>query len=120
MGGEPKFEGSQYIPDVPYAEFANLLGLTGIRCDSPDSIGRAWDQALAANGPVVLEVVVDKDIPPVPPHIKKMMAKKTAKAVIKDPDRVSIGKKGAKQKMHEFTESIKQSVGKGGPEDRAE
>ncbi|OBI97407.1 thiamine pyrophosphate-requiring protein [Mycobacterium alsense] len=110
MGGEPKFEGSQYIPDVPYAEFAKLLGLTGIRCDDPAKIGQAWDQALAANGPVVLEVVVDKDIPPVPPHIKKMMAKKTAKAVMKDPDRTSIGMKGAKQKMHEFTESIK-SVG---------
>ncbi len=63
MGGEPKFEGSQYIPDAPYAEFANLLGLTGIRCDSPKTIGEAWDQALAAKGPVVLEVVVDPDIP---------------------------------------------------------
>jgi pyruvate dehydrogenase (quinone) len=113
MGGEPKFEGSQYIPDVPYAEFAKLLGLTGIRCDDPEKIGDAWDEALAARGPVVLEVVVDKDIPPVPPHIKTMMAKKTAKAVLKDPDRVSIGTKGAKQKMHEFTESIK-SVGRRG------
>lgn len=116
MGGEPKFEGSQYIPDVPYAEFARLLGLTGIRCDDPAKIGQAWDQALAASTPVVLEVVVDKDIPPVPPHIKTMMAKKTAKAVLKDPDRVSIAKKGAKQKMHEFTESIK-SVGGRGAED---
>lgn len=113
MGGEPKFEGSQYIPDVPYSEFAKLLGLTGIRCDDPKKIGEAWDQALAASGPVVLEVVVDKDIPPVPPHIKKMMAKKTAKAVVKDPDRVSIAKKGAKQKMHEFTESIKSVGGRG-------
>jgi pyruvate dehydrogenase (quinone) len=110
MGGEPKFEGSQMIPDVPYAEFANLLGMTGIRCDSPDSIGQAWDQALSASGPVVLEVVVDPDIPPVPPHIESMIAKNTAKAIIKDPDRVSIVTKGAKQKMHEFTESAKQSV----------
>ncbi len=113
MGGEPKFEGSQYIPDVPYAEFANLLGLTGIRCDDPKTIGDAWDRALAANGPVVLEVVVDKDIPPVPPHIKTQMAKKTAKALAKDPDRVSLAKKGAKQKIHEFTESVKSSVSKG-------
>jgi len=110
MGGEPKFEDSQMIPDVPYAEFAKLLGLTGIRCDSPDTIGQAWDQALSAPGPVVLEVVVDPDIPPVPPHIEKMIAKNTAKAIIKDPDRVSVVTKGAKQKMHEFTESAKQSV----------
>lgn len=110
MGGEPKFEGSQMIPDVPYAEFANLLGLTGIRCDSPETIGEAWDRALAASGPVVLEVVVDPDVPPVPPRIEKMVAKNTAKAMIKDPDRVSVVAKGAKQKMHEFTESAKQSV----------
>lgn len=110
MGGQPKFEGSQYIPDVPYAEFANLLGLTGIRCDSPATIGEAWDRALAASGPVVLEVVVDPNVPPVPPQIRMEMAKKTAKAVLKDPDRVSMTAKGAKQKMHEFTESAKQTV----------
>jgi pyruvate dehydrogenase (quinone) len=59
---------------------------------------------------VVLEVVVDPEVPPVPPHIKKMMAKKTAKAIVKDPERVGVATKGTKQKMHEFTESAKQSV----------
>ena len=58
----------------------------------------------------MLEVVVDPDIPPVPPHIEKLVAKNTAKAMIKDPDRVSIVTKGAKQKMHEFTESARQTV----------
>ncbi len=110
MGGEPKFEGSQHIPDVPYAEFATLLGLTGIRCDDPSTIGQAWDEALSASGPVVLEVVVDPDVPPVPPQIRSEMAKNTAKAVLRDPDRVSMTTKGAKQKMHEFTESAKQTV----------
>lgn len=110
MGGEPKFEDSQTLPDVPYAEFAQLLGLTGIRCDSPETIGAAWDQALAASGPVVLEVVVDPDVPPVPPHIEKSMAKNTAKAMLKDPDRAGVLAQGARQKMHEFTESARQSV----------
>lgn len=110
MGGEKKFEGSQHIPDVPYAEFANMLGLTGIRCDDPKNIGHAWDQALAAPGPVVLEVVVDPDIAPVPPQIRMDIAKNTAKAMIKDPDRVSIATKSAKQKVHEFTESARQTV----------
>jgi pyruvate dehydrogenase (quinone) len=110
MGGEPKFEGTQSIPDVPYAEFAKLLGLTGIRCDDPSTIGKAWDEALAANGPVVLEVVVDPEVPPVPPHIQMTIAKKTAKAMVKDPERVGVTTKGAKQKMHEFTESAKQTV----------
>nr|WP_235681447.1 thiamine pyrophosphate-requiring protein [Tomitella gaofuii] len=108
QGADPKFEGSQNIPDVPYAEFASMLGLTGIRCDSPDDIGAAWDRALATDGPVVLEVVVDPEIPPVPPHMKKEMVKKTAKAMVDDPQKVGVAAKGAKQKLHEFTESAKQ------------
>jgi pyruvate dehydrogenase (quinone) len=111
MAGDPKFEGSQRIPDVPYAAFAELLGLKGIRCDSPKKIGEAWDEALSANRPVVLEVVVDPEIPPIPPHIKKMQAKKAAKAIRKgDPEAAGIATKGAKQKLHEFTESVKESL----------
>jgi pyruvate dehydrogenase (quinone) len=111
MAGDPKFEGSQSIPDVPYAAWAELLGLTGIRCDNPKKIGAAWDQALAANGPVVLEVIVDPEIPPIPPHIKKMQGKKAAKALRKgDPEAWGIATKGAKQKLHEFTESMKESL----------
>ncbi|UNS95870.1 thiamine pyrophosphate-requiring protein [Streptomyces tubbatahanensis] len=111
MGGEPKFMGSQYIPEVPYAEWAKLLGFTGIRCDSPKSIGAAWDEALASTKPVVLEVVVDPEVPPVPPHIKKMQAKKVAKALRQgDPEAWGIATKGGRQKAHEFTESLKRSL----------
>jgi pyruvate dehydrogenase (quinone) len=111
MAGEPKFMGSQYIPDVPYAEWAKLLGFTGIRCDSPKKIGAAWDEALASDKPVVLEVVVDPEIPPVPPHIKKMQAKKVAKALREgDPEMWGIATKGGKQKIHEFTESVKRTL----------
>ncbi|NHD19497.1 MULTISPECIES: thiamine pyrophosphate-requiring protein [unclassified Actinopolyspora] len=111
MGGERKFPGSQDIPDVPYAEWARLLGFTGIRCDSPDEIGSAWDRALRAEGPVVLEAVVDSEVPPVPPHIKSTQAQKVAQALREgDPQTWGIVAKGAKQKMHEFTESVKSSV----------
>ncbi|MGV0625430.1 thiamine pyrophosphate-requiring protein [Mycolicibacter minnesotensis] len=110
MAGEPRFDASQLIPDVPYAEIANLLGLRGIRCDDPESIGQAWDQALAASGPVVLEVVVDPDIPPMPPRIDRQIAKNTAKALAKDPDRMNIVAKGFKQKVREFAESAKQAM----------
>jgi pyruvate dehydrogenase (quinone) len=111
MAGDPKFEGSQHIPDAPYAEWAKLLGLTGIRCDNPKDIGAAWDQALASEKPCVLEVVVSDEVPPIPPHIKKMQIKKAAMAMKKgDPEMFGIVEKGAKQKMHEFTESAKMSL----------
>ena len=106
--GDPKFMGSQWIPDVPYAEWATLLGFTGIRVDDPERMGTAWDEALAADGPCVLEVVVDPEIPPMPPHIKSELAKKSARAMLKgDPEEVGVVMKGARQKMVEFTESLK-------------
>src|SRR5439155_1089867 len=44
MSGDPKFEGSQELPDFPYAAYAEMLGLTGIRVDSPDDVADAWDR----------------------------------------------------------------------------
>jgi pyruvate dehydrogenase (quinone) len=111
MAGERKFPGSQTIPDVPYAEYARLLGFTGIRCDDPDRLGAAWEQALAAPGPVVLEVVTDDEIPPIPPHIKKEQIESVAKAMRQgDPEAWGIATKGAKQKLTEFTESVKEKL----------
>jgi pyruvate dehydrogenase (quinone) len=109
--GDPKFMGSQWIPDVPYAEFAKLLGLKGIKVDDPKEMGAAWDEALAADRPVVLEVVTDPEIPPIPPHIKKELGKKSATAMLKgDPEEVGVITKGVKQKLHEFTESVKEKL----------
>src|SRR5437762_11046380 len=69
MSGDPKFEGSQALPDFPYARYAELLGLKGIRVDSPDQAASASDEALSADRPVVLEAVTDPEVPPLPPHI---------------------------------------------------
>ncbi|MEV0002813.1 thiamine pyrophosphate-binding protein [Micromonospora sp. NPDC050980] len=49
--------------DVPYAGWARLLGLHGVRVDRPDLVGAAWDEALAADRPTVLEAVVDPTVP---------------------------------------------------------
>jgi pyruvate dehydrogenase (quinone) len=69
MEGDPKFEVSQDIPDFPYARYAELIGLRGIRVDDPEHVGAAWDEALAADRPVVLEALTDPEVPPLPPHI---------------------------------------------------
>jgi pyruvate dehydrogenase (quinone) len=107
MGGDPKFMGSQYIPDAPYAQWGELLGLKGIRCDSGDLMGKAWDEALSADRPVVLEVVVDQEVPPLPPHIKTTEAKKMAKAMAKgDPERIGVMESALKQKWYEFKEAL--------------
>lgn len=69
MEGEPKFKGSQGVPDFGFARYAELLGLKGIRVDLPEQIGPAWDQAFSARCPVVIEAVTDPEVPTLPPHI---------------------------------------------------
>jgi pyruvate dehydrogenase (quinone) len=85
--GDPKFEASQDIPDVPYAEFAKMLGLEGIRVDDPADISKALQSLLAADRPAVLDVMVDPNVPTVPPHIEKSKMINFSKAMLKgDPD----------------------------------
>jgi pyruvate dehydrogenase (quinone) len=82
MNGDPKFEGSQSLPDVPYARFAEMIGLKGIRVEQPERVGPAWEEALAADRPTVLDIVVDPEVPPLPPHISLEQAKAFASAVL--------------------------------------
>jgi pyruvate dehydrogenase (quinone) len=98
MEGNPKFEATQRLPDVPYHKFAELIGLKGIFCDDPDRVGAAWDEALAARVPVILEMKTDPDVPPLPPHISLEQAKKFTSMLAKgDPDERSVIKDTARQ-----------------------
>ena len=58
-----------------------MLGLHGIRVDSPEQVGDAWDQALAADRPTVLEAVTDPEVPPLPPHITLAQARAFSSAL---------------------------------------
>jgi len=85
--GIPKFSDSQDLPAFPYAEYARLLGLIGLRVDQPEAIDAAWDQALSADRPVLLEVVTDPNVPPLPPHVSLAQARHYARALWHgDPD----------------------------------
>lgn len=64
---EPRFDDSQDIPDVDYSGYARLLGLDGVRVENPDDVGPAWDRALAADRPFVLDIRTDADVPLLPP-----------------------------------------------------
>jgi pyruvate dehydrogenase (quinone) len=91
MEGEPKFEESQVLPDFPFARYAELLGFKGIRIDSPEGVGRAWDEAFASDRPVVIEAWVSADVPTVPPTMRKEQAENLAKALASgDPDAESV------------------------------
>ncbi|MES9603836.1 thiamine pyrophosphate-requiring protein [Actinomadura sp. NPDC000929] len=106
MGGDPKYEGSQSIPDFPYSEYAELCGLKGVYCDDPGKVADAWREALASDRPVVLEFVVDNEIAPIPPHIMKDQAKKAVKAGLRDPQKLGIAARGFRQKLTDMYENM--------------
>jgi pyruvate dehydrogenase (quinone) len=82
LQGDPMYPASQSIPDIPYARWAELIGLHGVRVADPAQIGDAWDDVLEADRPAVLEAVVDPEVPPLPPHITFEEAKHFAQAVL--------------------------------------
>lgn len=86
LGGDPRFEDSQLLPPFPYADYARLLGLNGVRVDKPEDIGPAWDKALEAQRPTVLEMITDPEVPPIPPHIRVKQAKAYLGALMKEGD----------------------------------
>ncbi|HEY1511855.1 MAG TPA: thiamine pyrophosphate-requiring protein [Solirubrobacteraceae bacterium] len=103
MEGNPKFEGSQDLPDFPYAAYAEMLGLKGIRVDDPNQVGPAWDEALSADRPVVFEAVTDPEVPPLPPHITIEQAKALSSALLSgDPNAGQIIRQSFRQKVGEF------------------
>jgi pyruvate dehydrogenase (quinone) len=103
MSGDPKFVGSQELPDFPYARYAEMLGLRGIRVDSPDAVGPAWDEALAADRPVLYEAVTDPEVPPLPPHITIEQAKALTSALLHGDEHTGrIVRQSFKQKIEEF------------------
>jgi pyruvate dehydrogenase (quinone) len=103
MEGDPRYEASQQLPDFPYARYAELIGLRGIRVDDPEQLATAWQEAFAADRPVVLEAITDPEVPPLPPHITLEQATAMASAVAHgDPSRREIIKQAAKGKLEEL------------------
>ena len=103
MSGAPKFAESQTLPEVDFAAFARGLGLDGVNIDDPDQIGPAWDTALNARRPTVLDIRCDPDVPPIPPHATFDQVKSLAGAVLRgDEDSWGFIKQGTKQKVQQY------------------
>ncbi|RJL32536.1 thiamine pyrophosphate-requiring protein [Bailinhaonella thermotolerans] len=103
LGGSPRVPATQDLPEVSYAAFAESIGLEGIAVDRPEDVGPAWDRALAAGRPVVLDVRTNADVPPIPPHADYSQMKDTAEALLKgDQDLWGVIKEGVRTKSREF------------------
>ena len=98
MGGFPKVEATQNVPHVNYAQYAEMLGFKGIRVEKPEQVGLAWDEALRADRPVVIDCVCDPNVASLPPHITYEQAKNFAKSLLKgDPDSYAMVKASIKR-----------------------
>jgi len=103
MSGAPKFVESQKLPSVDFAGFARSLGLNGQEIRDPASIGPAWDAAFGADRPTVLDVHVDPNIPPIPPHATLEQMMDAAKAMAKGDENLwGVLREGIKTKAREI------------------
>ncbi len=107
LAGDPRNPATQQIPDFRVSKYAEDIGLKGVFCDRGDGLAEAWREALSADRPCVLEVMVDREAPPLPPHIKMDEAKHMMEALwAGDEDRRGIIEKSFKGKLAEVKESL--------------
>jgi pyruvate dehydrogenase (quinone) len=91
LGGSPKVTQTQDVPDFDYAGYAGLLGFTGLTVSGPDDVVGTWEQALAAQRPVVIDVHADPNVLALPPHSTFEQSKNFLEALAKgDVDRAGI------------------------------
>jgi len=103
LAGDPEYEATQAIPDFDYARFAEGCGLLGVRVEQTEAVGEAWDTALRAERPAVLDFRTDPSIPPLPPHIDWRKAKNFLESMVKgDPHRWRVVKKSAQLMVDAF------------------
>src|SRR3954470_22391210 len=103
LQGDPMNPMTQRIPDVRYGDFAELIGLRGVRIEQPEDIGDAWRQAFEADRPFVIDAVCDPNVPPLPPHIRSDQARSLLKALRKgDPESRGVITQSFKEKILEF------------------
>src|SRR3954454_5875380 len=102
LAGDPKFVASQDLPEFNYAAFASSIGLKGLRVEDPSRVGAAWDDALSADRPCVLDFRTDPEVPPLPPHITFEQAKNFVTSLLHDPSRSAIIRDSMRQLMDTF------------------
>ena len=108
MSGDPKFSISQDVPAFDYAAYGRLLGLEGIEVKTPEEIVPAYERALAASRPVIIDAHCDPDVPPLPPHINFEQAKAYMSTLFQgDPNEMGIINQSAKQMMSTYLSRLK-------------
>ena len=111
MQGDVPFDEAMRLPDVPYGEYARLLGLDGARLDDPDDVDDVLDRAWASERPFVVDAVVDKDWPMIPPHVPLDQALSTAASLLKgDPALPGVLTQGVRATVGAAARAVRRNV----------
>ena len=102
LSGDPKFVASQELPPFSYSNYARSLGFIGIHLDNPENVALAWEEALAADRPVVIDAHTDPEVPPLPPHITLQQAKHFITAALHDVNGGRMVKQSFKDSIESF------------------
>lgn len=93
---------SQALPEFRCARYAEVIEIKGIRVERPESAGPAWDEALAADGPVLYEASTDPEVPALPPQTGFAQPTKLARTPPGDPHAGGIIKESFIGNVEEF------------------
>jgi pyruvate dehydrogenase (quinone) len=103
LAGDAKLEASQSLPPFDFAAYARQLGIEGIRVERPEEVAPAWERALAADRPVLIDAVTDPEVPPLPPHIRPEHARGMMGALLHgDPESARIIRQTLRDKLREL------------------
>jgi pyruvate dehydrogenase (quinone) len=110
----PVWRAAQDVESIDYAGYAQLLGFRGVRVDADEDVAAAIDAAFAHDGVTLIDAVVSRSVPPLPPHITKEYAKNTGLSLLKgDPFELDVIKDSAAALATEGIARLKNAVHRG-------
>ena len=80
MEGDPKFAPTQDLLDFPFARYAELLGIEGVRVADTTSLSDICQRAFSTERPLLIEAVVDPNVPPLPGNLTAKQREKLQRA----------------------------------------
>jgi pyruvate dehydrogenase (quinone)/pyruvate oxidase len=84
--GNPEYGVS--LEPIDFVKFAEACGAVGFRCEHPDEARPALEAMLLADGPALVEAVVDPFEPPMPARVKAKQALRMAESLARgEPNR---------------------------------
>ncbi len=99
--GNPEY-GCELQP-IDFAAFARACGGTGFHIEDPEQCGSIVQQALATEGPVICEALVDPYEPPMPASVSTRQAARFAESLVRgEPHRGKIMATVASDKIREM------------------